>query len=69
MFFTDDDRKFIKDNFKNSDELFIETDVRKVLDAISDLIDEKGFEPPEYYDYNDFGRKAQKVHDNIFENN
>ena len=35
MIFTDDDRKFIKDNFQNSDELLSETDVRKVLDAIS----------------------------------
>lgn len=69
MIFTDDDRKFIKDNFQNSDELLSGSNVRKVLDAISDLIDEKGFEPPEYYDYNDFGRKAQKVHDSIYENN
>ena len=45
MIFTDDDRKFIKDNFQNSDELLSESNVRKVLDAISDLIDEKGFEP------------------------
>lgn len=69
MIFTDDDRKFIKDNFQNSDELLSETDVRKVLDAISNLIDEKGFELPDYYDYNNFGRKAQKVHDSIYENN
>ena len=69
MIFTDDDRKFIKDTFQNSDELLSETDVRKVLDAISNLIDEKGFELPDYYDYNNFGRKAQKVHDSIYENN
>ena len=60
MIFTDDDRKFIKDNFQNSDELLSETDVRKVLDAISNLIDEKGFELPDYYDYNNLDERLKK---------
>ena len=69
MIFTDDDRKFIKDNFQNSDELLSETDVRKVLDAISSLIDDKGIELADNNDDNNFRRKAQKVHDSIYENN
>ena len=28
--------------------------------------DEKGFAPPHYYDYNDFGREAQRVYDDIY---
>lgn len=34
-----------------------------------DLIDEKGFAPPHYHDYNDFGRKAQRVYDDLYYNN
>lgn len=43
--------------------------VRQILDAIGDCIDRKGFTPPDYYDYNEFGREAQKVYDRIYENN
>ena len=38
-------------------------------DAIGDYINDNGFEPPDFYDYNDLGRKAQKVYDRVFENN
>ena len=40
-----------------------------VLDPLYELIDEKGFAPPHYDSYNDFGREAQKVYDDIFYNN
>ena len=40
-----------------------------VLIPLYDLIDEKGFAPPHYDSYNDFGRKAQKVYDDIYYNN
>lgn len=66
---TDDEKKFIKENFDDSDSLITSDTYRSVLRAIYDLIDEKGFAPPDYYDYNDFGRKAQRVYDNIFINN
>lgn len=39
------------------------------LDTLYELIDEKGFAPPHYHDYNEFGRTAQKVYDDIFLNN
>ena len=69
MIFTNSDAEFIKDNFDNYNELLNASHVNDVLDAIGDLIDNKGFAPPEYYDYNDFGRKAQRVYDSIYENN
>ena len=43
--------------------------VNEVLDPLYDLIDEKGFAPPDYYDYNDFGREAQEVYDDVYDNN
>ncbi|MCI1951784.1 MAG: hypothetical protein LKJ50_05395 [Clostridiales bacterium] len=67
--FTDKDRAFIKDNFKNSDELLNATRRQDVLDSLFDLIEEKGFAPPHYDEYNDFGREAQKVYDSIYYNN
>ncbi len=69
MNFTEDDRKFIKKHFPNADEVLSLTNVRDVLDAIFDWINENGFAPPDYYDYNDLGREAQKVYDRIFLNN
>lgn len=67
--FTDKDRAFIKDNFKNSDEILSSDSLRDVLTALYDLIEDKGFAPPHYDEYNDFGREAQKVYDSIYYNN
>ena len=63
------DKTFLKNNIANADNLISQGKVRAVLDALSDCIDKKGFAPPDYYDYNDFGREAQKVYDRIYENN
>ena len=40
-----------------------------ILDPLYELIDEKGFAPPHYDSYNDFGREAQRVYDDIFYSN
>lgn len=40
--------------------------VNDILDPLYELIDEKGFAPPHYDEYNEFGREAQKVYDDIF---
>ena len=40
-----------------------------VLELLYDLIDEKGFAPPHYDEYNDFGREAQRVYDDLYLNN
>lgn len=39
------------------------------LDALYELIDKKGFAPPNYEEYNDFGRAAQKVYDDLYSSN
>ncbi len=60
------DEKFIRENFKNAEELISSGDVEALLLAIYDLIDRKGFAPPDYYEYNDFGEEAQKVYNSIY---
>lgn len=60
------DEKFIRENFKNAEELISSGDVDALLLAIYDLMDRKGFAPPDYYDYNDFGEEAQDVYSSIY---
>ena len=43
--------------------------VNDALDPLYDLIEEKGFAPPHYQDYNDFGREAQRVYDDLYLSN
>ena len=43
--------------------------IGEVLDLLYDLIDEKGFAPPHYDEYNDLGREAQQVYDDLYMNN
>lgn len=38
----------------------------EILDVLYEFIDDHGFEPPEYYDYNELGVEAQKVYDDIY---
>lgn len=64
----DADKKFIQDNFKNPEDILCLEDVNDLLDEIDDLIMKKGF-ISHSEGYNDFGREAQKVFDNIFNNN
>lgn len=66
---TENDKNFIKKNFDNADEILNSNSLRDVLIALYDLIDDKGFAPPNYDEYNDFGREAQKVYDSIYYNN
>lgn len=40
-----------------------------ILDNLYELIDMKGFAPPKYHEYNDFGREAQRVYDDIYWSN
>lgn len=42
---------------------------REVLESLYMLIDEEGFAPPEYENYNDFGREAQRVYDDLYLSN
>lgn len=54
---------------KNLPEASNKDNARGILDLLYDLIDEKGFAPPHYYDYNDLGREAQRVYDDIYGSN
>lgn len=54
---------------KYAQEVFEMDEVNEALAVISDLIDEKGFAPPHFYDYNDFGREAQRVYDDLYLSN
>lgn len=67
--FTQSDIDFINEYFDNPKSILNMSSPRAVLIALYELIDEKGFAPPHYEDYNDFGREAQKVYDRIFLNN
>ena len=42
---------------------------QEALKLLYRLIDEKGFEPPIYETYNDFGREAQRVYDDLYLSN
>lgn len=54
---------------KYAQEVLKMSKVNDALAVISDLIDEKGFAPPHFYDYNDFGREAQRVYDDLYLSN
>lgn len=41
----------------------------EVLDLLYELIDDKGFAPPHYDEYNDFGREAQRAYDDLYLSN
>ena len=69
MILTEDDKNFIIENIPNANKVLNSSKVKDVLDAIGIYIDDKGFAPPDYYDYNDLGREAQKVDDRIYKNN
>ena len=59
-------RTFLKVNLPDLDLSQIE-DYREILDPLYDLIDYKGFN--EEYAYNDFGKEAQVVYDDIYFSN
>jgi len=45
---------------------YVDASESEILDALYELIDEQGFAPPDYHEYNDFGREAQRVYDDIY---
>lgn len=59
-------RQFLEKNLPEA----LETEqINIVLRLLYDLIDEKGFAPPDYEEYNDFGREAQRVYDDLYLSN
>jgi len=63
---TEQSKKFLSRHLPSTLE---SNNIGEVLDLLYDLIDEKGFAPPHYDEYNDFGREAQKVYDDLYLNN
>lgn len=60
---TEESQNFIEQNLP---ELLGDIEIRDALDTLYELIDEKGFAPPHYDEYNDFGREAQRVYDDLY---
>ena len=60
--------EFMRKYFENAEELLRSNDPNDVLDAIDVLILGEGFEE-DFEGYNDFGREAQRVYDEIFDMN
>ena len=66
MNMTDETRRFLE---KELPEALNEKDVGNALWMLFELINDKGFAPPHYDEYNDFGRKAQLVYDDLYLSN
>ena len=60
---TEESRKFLERNLP--DALRTEN-LGDVLRMLYDWIDDHGFAPPHYDEYNDLGREAQRVYDDIY---
>lgn len=44
-------------------------DIGRALWLLENLIEDEGFAPPRYEEYNDFGRMAQRVYDDLYLSN
>lgn len=58
--------EFLRENLPKA---LASDDIGEVLWMLYDLIDEKGFAPPHYDSYNDFGREAQKAYGDLYDSN
>jgi hypothetical protein len=63
----ENEKEFIINNIKNGAALLQSNNLRDLLLPLDALITEKGFDIND--DLNDFGRKAQRIYDNIYYNN
>ena len=54
---------------ENLPEALTAENIGDALKMLYELIDRKGFAPPSYEEYNDFGRTAQKVYDDLYYSN
>ena len=63
---TDMSKTFLE---KNLPQAISSEDIGESLRMLFDLIEEKGFAPPHYDEYNDFGREAQRVYDDLYLSN
>lgn len=54
---------------KNIPNILTIDEINEALEILYDFIDEKGFEPPHYLWYNELGKEAQDVYDDLYVNN
>lgn len=66
MNLSEQSKRFLRENLP---EIFSTKSLDEALAMLYDLIDEKGFAAPDFEEYNDFGRQAQAVYDEIYQNN
>lgn len=59
--------EFILKYVKNADEILKKDDFGKLIDGIDDVIIHSGYDGD--WEFNDFGRYAQKIFDNVHRNN
>ena len=59
-------QEFLADNVP---EALDASTLEEALDQLYEFIAEEGFEPPEYEWYNDIGKQAQKVYDDLYYSN
>lgn len=64
---TDEQKKFLKDNFDNAESMLKTEDVNDILLPLDALITYQGFDDD--YLLNTWGNKAQKIYDDIFSQN
>lgn len=69
MVLSEDEREFILENLSNGQKLIESEDVDGILENLDILILEKGFVDYDDGGLNDFGRKAQRIYDNIWMKN
>ena len=62
----DSSRNFLEKNLPAALEA---NSLREALILLYNWIDENGFAPPHYDEYNDLGREAQRVYDDLYYNN
>ncbi len=63
---SEESRRFLKKYLPAALEV---SKIQDALDPLYEIIDEKGFAPPHYDEYNDFGREAQRVYDDLYFSN
>ena len=62
-------------NMTDMSKTFLEKNLPQALssedigESLRMLFEKKGFAPPHYDEYNDFGREAQKVYDDLYLSN
>ena len=69
MIIREEDKKYITTNIPEAVNFISQDNLDMTLRVIYKFIDRKGFAAPDYEDYNEIGRKVQRIYDHIYEDN